>query len=226
VTATSTTNPSPTSTRGEAALDKALDGALVSAVGARVWRGEGSARRVVVDGLDLVVAPRRIHALVGDNGAGKSSVLQAILELLPSTIAVAAPTIGYAPQRLLPPTHLPLTVADLCALPARGRRVDVDAVLDAAGLAGRVPRRRALSSLSGGELARVLTALAVLPRPALCLLDEPSASVDAASRSVVDALVQRARDDGAGVLLVSHDERQVAALADVVTRLQAPEERA
>gem|GEM_PF-1880125 len=198
---------------------------------ARIWRGggggdgrgDGAGARVVVDGLDLVVVAGQVHALVGDNGAGKTSVLLAVLGLLRSTLAVHADHIGYAPQRLVPPPHLPLTVADLCRLPPRGRRVAVDAALDAAGLAGRVPPRRALSALSGGELARLLTALAVLPRPALCLLDEPSASVDAPSRAVVDALVRRARDDGAGVLLVSHDERQVAAVSDVVTRL-APAE--
>jgi ABC-type Mn2+/Zn2+ transport system ATPase subunit len=145
---------------------------------------------------------------------------------LPSTIDVRATTIGYAPQRLVPAPHLPLTVADLCAVAQREQRVDVDAVLAAAALTGRVPPRRALSSLSGGELARVLTALAVSTKPSLCLLDEPSSSVDAVSCAVVDALVQRARDDGAGVLLVSHDERQVAALADVFTRLQAPAESA
>jgi zinc transport system ATP-binding protein len=215
--------PTTATTSAAAATDAA---ALVVARSACVWRGESAHRRVVVDGVDLVVAPRTVHALVGENGAGKSSVLHAILGLLPSTIDVRATTIGYAPQRLVPAPHLPLTVADLCALPPRPRRVDVNAVLDAAALGGRVPPARALSSLSGGELARLLVAFAVVARPALCLLDEPSASVDAASRAVVDGLVKKARDDGAGVLLVSHDERQVAALADVVTRLRPTAEPA
>jgi ABC-type Mn2+/Zn2+ transport system ATPase subunit len=200
--------------------------ALVLGQPARVWRGDGAAQHLVVDHVDFVVLPRQVHAVVGDNGTGKTSLLLGILGLLRSTLTVRATTIGYAPQRLTPPPHLPLTIADLCALPPRSRRVDVKEVLDAAGLSDRVPANRALSSLSGGELARVSTALAVLSRPALCLLDEPSASVDAHSRSVIDDLVRRARDDGAGVLLVTHDERQVAALADVVTRLPAaPEPR-
>ncbi len=193
--------------------------ALVTAQRACVWRKDGAERQVVVADLDFVVRSGQVHALVGDNGTGKSSILLAVLGLLPSTLQVRSCTVGYAPQRLVPSPHLPLSVGDLCRWAPPGRRVAVEAALDAAGLAGRVSPHRALSALSGGELARLLTALAVLPRPALCLLDEPAASLDAAGRAIIDGLIRRARDDGSGVLLVSHDERQVAALADVVVRI-------
>jgi ABC-type Mn2+/Zn2+ transport system ATPase subunit len=197
------------------------DDALVVAHAAQVWRGEGAQQRCVVADLNWVVRPRSIHALVGDNGAGKSSILLALLGLLPSTIVVRTTALAYAPQRLVCAPHLPLTVADWCGLAHGKRSLPVSVVLEAADLAGRGLEGRALCALSGGELSRMATALAVLSRPALCLLDEPTASVDEQSRSVVETLIRRARDDGAGVVLVTHDERHVAALADVVTHIGA-----
>jgi ABC-type Mn2+/Zn2+ transport system ATPase subunit len=199
--------------------------ALVTARGATVWR----AGRVVVDGLDLVVHAGRVHALVGDNGAGKSTVLQGILGTLPSTIARQTDDVGYAPQRLLPAPHLPLSVADLVALRSprdgwrrlwRPRPARVVEVLRAAGLDDVAPSR-ALHALSAGQLARLLVAWALVPRPALCLLDEPTASVDVEARGVVHRLIATARAAGTAVVLVSHDADEVNALADDVTRLSA-----
>ena len=140
----------------------------------------------------------KITALFGLNGAGKTTVLRAILKEIPYRGAVrfhcghdhhqpAPQHVGYVPQRLRLDTNFPFTVRDLLAvsLSRRPLFLGISRALEARlkTLLGRVgaPEHlldRPMDRISGGELQRVLLALALEPDPELLLLDEPAAGID------------------------------------------------
>lgn len=180
-----------------------------------------------------------LTAVIGRNGAGKSTLLKAILEELPHTGKVdfsghgGAPTagkprVGYVPQSLNLDRGSPATVYDLAlaftsAYPAflpRSRRIERKlaehfARFRADGLLGRPAGR-----LSGGELQRVLLAVATLPMPDLLVLDEPVSGVDRAGlRDFYSLLEDLKKTADMVILLVSHDLDFVRRAADRVVLL-------
>jgi zinc transport system ATP-binding protein len=187
--------------------------------------------RAVLAGASLQVAARSIHVLVGPNGGGKSSLLEAILGEAPFTGEVrftfrGTGRIGYVPQSFPVDATLPVTVGELLSLSrqrrpvclglSRGTRALVARLLAEVGLPGFEGRR--LGVLSGGELRRVLLAEAMDPAPELLLLDEPGSGLDAASAARLEAIVRALRDDhGTTVIMVSHDLDQARRLADAAT---------
>jgi len=158
-------------------------------------------------------------ALQGPNGSGKSTLLDALLGLVRYSggLELRAATLAVVPQRLEVSVAVPLTVEDFLAL-QRGRwpvalggaaaRSHGRALLATAGLEALA--RRALGSLSGGELRRVLLLDALDRAPNLLLLDEPEVGLDAAGRAWLDAGLARALARGTTVLLVSHDAALLA----------------
>lgn len=159
-------------------------------------------------------------ALVGPNGSGKSTVLDAVLGLVPhhGRCVVRAASMAVVPQRLTVPSVLPLRVLDFLALQRTrwpvvlglGARLRdrLHALLEAARL-GHLATRQ-LSLLSGGELRRLLLADALERAPALLLLDEPEAGLDAASRDWLDEVLASLPGRGLTTLLVTHDLGRVA----------------
>lgn len=188
---------------------------LVAAHGVVLRRGG----RLVLDHVDLAVAPGEIVTLIGPNGAGKSTLVRVLLGLVrPDTGSVVrAPgvRVGYVPQRFAVDPVLPLSVRGFLGLTERhDRRRLLDALL-LVGLDDLLDRP--MYVLSGGELHRVALARALLRRPNLLVLDEPVAGVDVAGQVELYELIARQRDDtGAGVLLVSHDLHLVMARTDRV----------
>lgn len=195
----------------------------------------GAAR--ILDGIDLRAEPGRIHAVVGPNGGGKSSLLRCLMGQAPfsGTIALdwpAAPgRIGYVPQVVEFDRNLPMTVTDflICFMarrPAflRPRAVLRDRVallLDRVGLAGKARRR--MGDLSGGERQRVLLAQALDDgqgrEPNLMVLDEPMAALDAVGAQVFETILTGLRDRGATLIWVEHDLAAVRRLADGVSAI-------
>lgn len=169
-----------------------------------------------------------LTALIGPNGSGKSTLLKALLGLVPYrgtvTFNLAGGPIGYVPQRLDLERTLPVTVGDyMAALRHRwpvalglGRRrhgiVDTLARLDAAHLVDRP-----LGGLSGGELQRVMLALAIEPTPRLLLLDEPASGMDLRSEQrLYDIVKKLIREHACAVVMVSHDLSVVSDMTDHV----------
>jgi zinc transport system ATP-binding protein len=189
----------------------------------------------VLRGVTSTVRKGQVSALIGLNGSGKTTLLRTILGEVPYAGRVefpdGRPVIGYVPQRLVIDARMPLTVRDLFGLalqrwplflgvrPATARKTRE--------LPSRVSRHpdelldRPVDKLSGGELQRVLLALALEPCPDLLLLDEPAAGIDFHDQDrFYDLIARLNRDTGVTVVLVSHDTSMVSRRADHVLCLK------
>ena len=186
----------------------------------------------VLDRVSLQVEAGTIHALVGPNGGGKSTLLGVVLGLIDfageARLHLSAQgRLGYVPQRFSGEQRLPLTVSELLALQRQRwpvclgvtprAKARIALLLAEVGLTGF--ERKRLDELSGGERQRVLLANAIDPAPELLLLDEPSTGLDDASAQLLEAALVRLRAAGTAILLVSHDRAQVERLADRVTQI-------
>ena len=179
-----------------------------------------------------------LTAIIGPNGAGKSTRLRAILGEVPHTGRLrfvdaddrhtGYPVIGYVPQYLRFDVSSPTSVMDIfmaCLsrrpvwlFPAKSLRPRVLKSLARVHAEHLIDRR--LGALSGGELQRVLPALALDPMPDLLLLDEPVSGVDQNGLELFYNIVAelRAQEDMA-IILISHDLNLVAKYADQVVLL-------
>jgi heme ABC exporter ATP-binding subunit CcmA len=181
----------------------------------------------VLAGVDLDVAEGEVVLLQGANGAGKTSLLRACAGLL-ALSGGEATVLGHdlVADRRSVRRHVgllghatflydDLTVADNVnfAVRAAGGPVErVDPALGRLGLAGRL-RNVTVSRLSAGQRRRVALAVLVARRPALWLLDEPHAGLDAEHRDLVDAVVGEVAGGGGTVLFASHEQDRATGLA-------------
>lgn len=189
----------------------------------RVVRGG----RVALDDVDLTVRAGTLTGLLGPSGAGKTTLMRAILGV--QVVAGGAVTVlgrpagspelrrrvGYVTQA--PSVYEDLTVAEnlhyfarILGAPVRagaggaGRRsaVSVDEALETVGLAGH--RRQMVRTLSGGELSRVSLATALLGSPELLVLDEPTVGLDPVLRDSLWSTFRRIASSGTTLLVSSH----------------------
>ncbi|MGE5189088.1 MAG: metal ABC transporter ATP-binding protein [Gemmatimonadota bacterium] len=189
----------------------------------------------ILSGIDADIRCGEVTALVGPNGAGKTTLLLAILGLVEHTGTIrfcraeehgrGAPRIGYVPQRLDFDRNAPMTVLDFFALSSQrfpvvlGRaRSSREATRESLARAGAAHlASRPLGKLSGGELQRILLALALRDNPDILLLDEPVSGVDVAGEELFcDFLDQVHSASRFSLLLVSHDLSVVSRHADRV----------
>jgi sulfonate transport system ATP-binding protein len=180
-------------------------------------RGFGG--RVVLDDVDLEIAPGEFVALLGRSGSGKSTLLRALAELddgVAGSGELSVPAeraVVFQDSRLLPWARvLDNVVLGLDGAAARERGT---AALAEVGLAGR--ERAWPNELSGGEQQRVALARSLVREPALLLADEPFGALDALTRIKMHALLRELYDrHRPAVLLVTHDVEEAVTLADRV----------
>ncbi|MEZ5209091.1 MAG: ABC transporter ATP-binding protein [Acidimicrobiales bacterium] len=183
---------------------------------------------VAVDGLSFDAAPGEIVALLGPNGAGKTSTVEAIegfrrpasgtirvLGLDPiADHAALVPRIGVMLQDGGVATGIrPIEVLELYAAFFSDAE-DPDELLTRVGLADR--RRSTWRQLSGGEQQRLSLALALVGKPEVAFLDEPTAGVDPQGRQLIRQVITELRDAGVCVLVTTHDLDEAERLADRV----------
>lgn len=178
--------------------------------------------QAVLQGVTLGIAAGEIVTVIGPNGSGKTTLLRAMLgiERLAQGHITRKPglRVGYVPQRLAIDRSLPMTVRRFLSLPRAVPDAEARAALAHTGVA-HVARQQ-IARLSGGELQRVLLARALLSRPELLVLDEPTAGLDQPGEAAFYRLLEQVRQDtGAAVLLVSHDLHVVMAASDRVVCL-------
>jgi zinc transport system ATP-binding protein len=187
----------------------------------------------VLENVDLHLHCGELTAVIGENGAGKSTLVKCLLGEIPHSGEVHfldaahrrpdSPVIGYVPQHSSFDKDAPVSVLDLFAVslvsrPAclgvsRSVRMEALDGLRRTGAEDLVDRR--VGTLSGGELQRVLLALALTPVPNILVLDEPMSGVDHSGREQFYELLSRLRREfDFAVLLVSHDLATLARFAD------------
>ena len=186
-----------------------------------------------VNGLDLDVPYGTCVGLLGPNGAGKSTTMrlltaQAIADegelqvlgfRLPDESKVARAQCGVAPQLDNLDTTLTveqnlLVFAHLYRIGRHERRDAIEAALEMANLADR--RHSRVDKLSGGMRRRLLIARALVHRPRLVLLDEPTVGLDPQVRQELWALIDLLRAEGTTILMSTHYIEEAERLADTV----------
>ena len=200
--------------------------AAVRVRGLRRTYGQGASAYEAVRGVDLDVPTGSITALLGTNGAGKTSTLEVIEGLARATDGDVS-VLGLHPiadrDALRPRTGVllqksgfsgDLTVRETLRMwsGTLARPRPVDEMLALLSLEGRADVR--MLALSGGETRRVDLACALMGGPELVILDEPTTGLDPESRREVWRLVSDLRDGGATVLLTTHYLEEAETLAD------------
>jgi zinc transport system ATP-binding protein len=173
----------------------------------------------VLRDVSLSVEPGEIVTIVGPNGSGKTTLLRAIVGAAPAAAGRITPApglaLGYVPQRLHVDPTLPITVTRFLSLPGGAARSDRAAALARAGVPDLGNRQ--MSQLSGGQLQRVLLARALVAKPQLLLLDEPTAGLDQPGSAEFYRLIDDVRrETGCAVLMISHELHVVMAASDRV----------
>jgi putative ABC transport system ATP-binding protein len=194
--------------------------------------GHGRTEVTALRGVDLRVEHGEVVALLGPSGAGKSTLLTAVGLINPPTsgrISIDGTPVLDGPRALvdlrafrrqhlgfvfqkanlipflsaLQNVEVALAINDVPSGPARHRALELLDYLGVAERAGNLP-----DALSGGEQQRVAIARALANRPSLLLADEPTAALDGhRGRQVMELFRKVAHEQGAGVLVVTHDHR-------------------
>jgi ABC-2 type transport system ATP-binding protein len=193
---------------------------------------------VALDDVTFTITPGEVFGLLGPNGAGKTTTIRILTTLLkPATGSARVfgldtvrarmrvrQAVGYVPQQLSVDASLTgwenvWLFARLFDVPRRERRARIEqalATMELTGVAGRLA-----STYSGGMVRRLEMAQALVNRPRLLILDEPTIGLDPMARASVWARVRELRDDsGMTVLLTTHYMEEADALCDRVGLMQ------
>ncbi|HPF14158.1 MAG: metal ABC transporter ATP-binding protein [Planctomycetes bacterium] len=213
-------------------------GILLEARGAAFgYRG-----RAVISDIHLALRSGELIGIAGPNGAGKSTLFRGLLGLIPplrGSLERHARAIGYVPQNEVLDALYPLSALEVVCMGSFTRLKGLRRVSSADRELARACLVRVelpdvgskpYASLSGGQRQRVLIARALMIRPDLMLLDEPTSGVDdRAAQIILGLLANLATEEGVGVAIVSHQLdllrshcSQVAWVADGTVRVGAP----
>lgn len=196
----------------------------------------GYGRAQVLRDLSLEVAAGEILCLLGRNGAGKSTTMQAIMGLVPlmsgrvmldgqevsrlSAYRVPRAGIGYVPQgrRLF----AELTVAQNLEIGLRARNSGPEVLDEVLELFPRLRERygQRAQTLSGGEQQMLATARALCLRPKVLLLDEPTEGLQPSMIEAIRRVIVKMRDEGVAILLVEQRVDAVLSVADRVAFIE------
>jgi ABC-2 type transport system ATP-binding protein len=193
--------------------------------------------RAALDQVSLELEEGEVYALIGRNGAGKSTLAKAAIGVLaldegsvrvlgadPSRDRYVRREIGVAPQEIALYPHLTVAenldvFATLAGVPRSERFSAVARAMDETVCVDRAAER--LDHLSGGWRRRANLAAAIVHRPRLLVLDEPTEGLDTETLLILRRLIDRLRADRTAILLISHNAEDVAVLADRLGIMEA-----
>lgn len=182
----------------------------------------------VLEGVDLAVSSGELIGVLGPNGGGKTTLFRGLLgqlEPLAGSRRARVTRFGFVPQRETLDPIYPLRVDEVVQMGAYGRLSGLRRLAPAERELARECLERVdlgqlgaqpFASLSGGQRQRVLFARALMARPEISLLDEPTSGVDNQAAATIERLVLELRDEGSSVLWVSH---HLDAICRVATRI-------
>lgn len=200
----------------------------------KTYNPKGKPLFTAVDDISFSIEPGTIHGLLGPNGAGKSTLISMISGIsLPSrgSISVfdvdvaadpdhAKAMIGVVPQEMV--VEMAFTVEEVLyyfsgmyGVPAEERGKRIDAVLADLQLTDK--KHEKAKALSGGMKRRLMIAKALLHKPKLLILDEPTAGVDVALRQKIWELVRRINAEGTTILFTTHYLEEAEQLCESIT---------
>lgn len=188
---------------------------------------------VVLSDVNLHIHCGELTAIIGPNGAGKSTLLKAIIGEVPHIGKIvftdlknnrtSRPKIGYVPQNLETDRNAPISVLDLfCVSSSRfpawlgaKKRIREKANRYLSEVSAEHLINKRLGVLSGGELQRVLLALALSSDPDILLLDEPVSGIDSNGLDIFYNIIDKIRHNfDLTAIIISHDHKQIAKYAD------------
>lgn len=190
---------------------------------------------VALAGVNATVEPGDIVGVIGPNGSGKSTLLKAIAGIVPvrggqithagKRLRQRQSHIAYVPQSEDVNWDFPLSAHDVVLMgrfrsigwlrrPGKEDRAQADAALERVGLAGLGQRH--ISQFSGGQQQRIFLARAIVQQPEIVLLDEPMTGIDVRNRSVLHGMIEEFSQNGAIVLMATHDLDEVRHQANSV----------
>jgi ABC-2 type transport system ATP-binding protein len=187
----------------------------------KVFKNSKGEQFKAVDNVSLDIEPGKIYGLLGPNGAGKSTLINMISGILRPTqgrievfgVDVAEEPdktkqmIGVVPQEIV--VEVAFTVEEVLyyfsgmyGVPIAERKSRIKSILEDLGLEDKIHERA--RNLSGGMKRRLMVAKAILHKPKLLILDEPSAGVDVSLRQKIWGLVRRLNEEGTTIVFTTH----------------------
>lgn len=197
--------------------------------------GAGYGAGLVLRDVDLQLSSGTIAGVVGPNGAGKSTLLKAMVGLTPETVGSATldgqpvlsqlTRVAYVPQREMVDWSFPITAGDVVMLglaaqlgllrrPRAAERRQAAEAMRRVGIIDLADEQ--IGALSGGQQQRVFLARALTQGASVLLLDEPMTGIDRATEQAIQVLLRELRDEGAIVMMTTHDLESAAQLSDVL----------
>lgn len=183
--------------------------------------------RNVLHEVGFSIPQGHIAAIIGPNGSGKTTLLKAMLGIIASTgnvrffsesLSDSRKNIGYVPQKFSFTPDLPLTVNEFLNLSRRQSITnhDIHRALHDVGLHGH-HANTPIAMLSGGQLQRVLIAQAIMNKPTMLFLDEPSNNIDVAGEaSFYEIITHLNKEHNTTIIMVSHDISTISSMVDTV----------
>lgn len=179
-------------------------------------------------GVSLRIAPGRIHGLVGENGAGKTTLARIIAGLEePDDGLISEPgVVALVPQH--PRLARGLSLWENLIVgeePGRGLFLNRRRSLEKLGVAGtrfgvEIDLEESAEGMTAGEMRTAILLGALVKRPDVLILDEPSIGLDENDRETIRRIIRKTAEEGTAVLLVSHDLYEINSLADELTVLR------
>lgn len=185
-------------------------------------------RELVIESISFSVKKGDIVAIIGPNGSGKTTLVKTILglvkpksgsvKLLGKHLHEVRDRIGYVPQKFNFDRSFPITVREFLelALHESSEKHLIEETVKEVGLTPQI-LPKLLGTLSGGQLQRVLIAQAVINKPELLILDEPSTGIDVVGEETFYEIIRHLNEEhDTTVILISHDISMVSSKVDQV----------